>query len=61
METAARVTPDGDRLLFLLNHGAAPARLRVHAPATDLLTGRPLDRGEALTLDPLGVVVLRLQ
>ncbi|MEH0514946.1 beta-galactosidase [Streptomyces sp. B21-106] len=61
VETATRVTPDGARLLFLLNHGAEPARLTAHAAATDLLTGKRHDRGEALVLDPRGVAVLRLQ
>ncbi|MGW1267483.1 beta-galactosidase [Streptomyces sp. NPDC002491] len=61
VETATRVTPDGARLLFLLNHGAEHARLTAHAAATDLLTGKSHDRGETLVLDPRGVAVLRLQ
>ncbi|MGC0328952.1 beta-galactosidase [Streptomyces sp. SAI-170] len=60
VETATRVTPDGTRLLFLLNHTPHPARLTAHAPATDLLTGKHVERDEPLTLDPLGVAVLRL-
>lgn len=60
VETATRVAPDGTRLLFLLNHAAEPARLTAHTTATDLLTGKRSERGEPLTLDPLGVAVLRL-
>ncbi|MFD7940474.1 beta-galactosidase [Streptomyces sp. NPDC059755] len=61
VETATRVTPDGARLLFLLNHAAEPDSLPAHTAATDLLTGKRLEQGEVLTLDPLGVAVLRLQ
>ncbi|MEU9364251.1 beta-galactosidase [Streptomyces avermitilis] len=61
VETATRVAPDGTRLLFLLNHASEPARLTAHATATDLLTGKRSERSEPLTLDPLGVAVLRLQ
>ncbi|WP_432135928.1 MULTISPECIES: Beta-galactosidase C-terminal domain [unclassified Streptomyces] len=61
METATRVTPDGDRLLFLLDHTTRPAALTAHAAAGDLLTGKRVDQGDPLDLDPLGVSVLRLQ
>ncbi|WP_333737165.1 beta-galactosidase [Streptomyces sp. IBSBF 2806] len=61
VETATRVAPDGVRLLFLLNHGSASIDVAVHASARDLLTGKRLDQGDALTLEPLGVVVLVLQ
>ncbi|GDY61155.1 Beta-galactosidase C-terminal domain [Streptomyces avermitilis] len=61
VETATRVAPDGTRLLFLLNHAPEPARLTAHATATDLLTGKRSERSEPLTLDPLGVAVLRLR
>jgi beta-galactosidase len=61
VESATRVTPDGARLLLLLDHGAEHARLTHHAAATDLLTGKRHDRGEALVPDPRGVAVLRLQ
>ncbi|MGW2519019.1 beta-galactosidase [Streptomyces sp. NPDC001617] len=60
-ETAHRVAPDGTRLLFLLNHAQEPAHLTAHAPATDLLTGKQIEAQDPLTLDPLGVAVLRLQ
>ncbi|GAA2768392.1 beta-galactosidase [Streptomyces paradoxus] len=59
VETATRVAPDGTRLLFLLNHASEPARLTAHATATDLLTGKRLDQGEPLVLDPLGVAILQ--
>ncbi|MEH0547664.1 beta-galactosidase [Streptomyces sp. B21-105] len=61
VETAHRVTPDGARLVFLLNHGAEPIRLTAHAAATDLLTGKRHDQGAEIVLDSRGVAVLRLQ
>jgi len=61
LETAARVAPDGTRLLFLLNHSPQPAGLTAHTTATDLLTGKKVQAGAPLTLDPLGVAVLRAQ
>lgn len=60
LETAARVAPDGTRLLFLLNHSTEPARPTARDTVTDLLTGKRTERGEPLGLDPLGVAVLRL-
>ncbi|MEU4484747.1 beta-galactosidase [Streptomyces purpurascens] len=59
VETATRVAPDGTRLLFLLNHAPEPAHLTAHATATDLLTGKRVDQGEPLVLDPLGVAILQ--
>ena len=61
VETAHRVAPDGTRLLFLLNHAQEPAQLTAHATATDLLTGKQIEARDPLTLDPLGVAVLRVQ
>ncbi|MFI2432710.1 beta-galactosidase [Streptomyces sp. NPDC018693] len=61
VETATRVTPDGTRLLFLLNHSTEPARLTAHTTATDLLTGKRAEKGDPLHLGPLGVALLRLQ
>ncbi|MEV8432900.1 beta-galactosidase [Streptomyces chartreusis] len=61
VETATRVAPDGTRLLFLLNHAPEPAHLTAHATGTDLLTGKRVEKGEQLTLDPLGTLVLRIQ
>ncbi|MFE1941999.1 beta-galactosidase [Streptomyces massasporeus] len=59
VETATRVAPDGTRLLFLLNHSPEPARLTAHTTATDLLTGKRVDQGEPLVLDPFGVAILQ--
>ncbi|MEY9485511.1 hypothetical protein RKD26_001305 [Streptomyces calvus] len=60
-ETAGRVTPNGTRLLFLLDHTTAPDRPTAHATVTDLLTGRRTGQGAPLTPDPLGVAVPRIQ
>lgn len=59
VETATRVAPDGTRLLFLLNHAPETAHLTAHATVTDLLTGKRIEQGGPLSLDPLGVAVLR--
>ncbi|MFJ4282102.1 beta-galactosidase [Streptomyces massasporeus] len=59
VETATRVAPDGTRLLFVLNHSPQPARLTARATATDLLTGKRVDQGEPLVLDPWGVAILQ--
>ncbi|MFH9003255.1 beta-galactosidase [Streptomyces afghaniensis] len=59
VETATRVTPDGTRLLFLLNHAPEPAHLTAHTTATDLLTGKRVEQGGPLVLDPLGVAILQ--
>ncbi|MEU6470260.1 beta-galactosidase [Streptomyces massasporeus] len=59
VETATRVAPDGTRLLFLLNHSPEPAHLTAHTAATDLLTGKRVDQGEPLVLDPCGVAILQ--
>lgn len=61
VETATRIAPDGTRLLFLLNHTPEPAHLTAHTTATDLLTGKRTEKGEPLTLDPLGTAILRIQ
>ncbi|MEV5608578.1 beta-galactosidase [Streptomyces sp. NPDC052225] len=61
VETATRVTPDGTRLFFLLNHATRPAELTAHEAATDLLTGKHVERGGPLALGPLGAAVLRLE
>ncbi|MFJ2929721.1 beta-galactosidase [Streptomyces massasporeus] len=59
VETATRVAPDGTRLLFLLNHSPEQAHLTAHTTATDLLTGKRVDQGEPLVLDPFGVAILQ--
>jgi beta-galactosidase len=61
LETATRVAPDGTRLVFLLNHTPEAAHMTAHATATDLLTGKRVEQGEPLTLDPLGTAILRIQ
>ncbi|MEU5319157.1 beta-galactosidase [Streptomyces sp. NPDC021056] len=61
VETATRIAPDGTRLFFLLNHIPEPARLTAHTTATDLLTGKRIEKGEPLTLDPLGTAILRIR
>jgi beta-galactosidase len=61
LETATRVAPDGTRLFFLLNHTPEAAQVTAHATAIDLLTGKRVERGEPLTLDPLGTAILRNQ
>jgi beta-galactosidase len=61
VETATRIAPDGIRLLFLLNHAPEPAHLVAHATATDLLTGKRVEEGQSLTLEPLGTAILRTQ
>ncbi|WP_374103080.1 beta-galactosidase trimerization domain-containing protein [Streptomyces sp. B93] len=58
VETATRIAADGTPLLFLLNHAPAPASLTAAGTAVDLLTGKRLERGGPLTLDPYGVAVL---
>lgn len=59
LETAARVAPDGTRLLFLLNHGDQPVTAPAGVGGTDLLTGDTFAAGEPITLDGHGVRVLR--
>lgn len=57
VEVAERRT--GDRaFLFLLNHGDGEAALRLDRRGTDLLTGRVLDAGDELILEPAGVAVV---
>jgi beta-galactosidase len=50
---------DGVRTAFLLHHGGKPVDVAAHAAGTDLLTGRRVERGEALRLEPTDVLVLR--
>ncbi|MFC4070605.1 beta-galactosidase [Actinoplanes subglobosus] len=52
VETAVRVTPDGDRLLFVLNHGTVPVDLPAACAGPDLISGHPVR-----TLGPNGVAV----
>jgi beta-galactosidase len=59
VETAARVAPDGTRLLFVLNHRAEPVELTARTGGVDLLSGDEVEAGDALRLDPYGVMVIR--
>ncbi len=55
LETARRVTADGTRLVFLLNHGREPVDFPAHCDGLDLLTGKRIARGQNLRLRPTGV------
>ncbi|NUT35403.1 MAG: beta-galactosidase [Hamadaea sp.] len=59
VETASRVTPDGTRLLFVLNHRAEAVALTAAVSGEDLLTGVRVEPGAPLHLDAYGVVILR--
>ncbi|GIG26724.1 beta-galactosidase [Cellulomonas denverensis] len=59
LELATRITPRGDRIDLVLHHGTAPVTVAAHADGVDLLTDRRWTRGEAVTLAPADVVVLR--
>lgn len=59
LETAERVTPDGTRLLFLLNHRAAALEVDAQHSGVDLLTGTSIEKGDRIRLEPHGVIVLR--
>jgi beta-galactosidase len=59
LETAVRVAPDGTRLLFLLNHRAEPVEVAACTGGVDLLTGERIERGQPVTLDRYGVMLLR--
>jgi beta-galactosidase len=50
---------DGHQVRYLMNYSAKPATLRYsHASGTDLLTGRPVARGQSLELKPWGVAIV---
>ncbi|MFI0895635.1 beta-galactosidase [Streptomyces sp. NPDC020983] len=59
LETAARIAPDGTRLLFLLNHSDQPVTAPAGVGGTDLLTGDTFAAGAQVPLDGHGVRVLR--
>ncbi|HEX6686529.1 MAG TPA: beta-galactosidase [Candidatus Limnocylindrales bacterium] len=59
LEVANRVTPSGERILFLLNHGDAPVTVAARHAGTDLLTGVQVQPGTPLTLAPCDVMVLQ--
>ena len=50
---------DGHRVRYLLNYSARPQRMTyANADGTELLSGRPVRRGEALELKPWGVAIV---
>ncbi|NES13824.1 MULTISPECIES: beta-galactosidase [Micromonospora] len=59
LESGVRVTPDGVRLRFLLNHRAEPVEVAAAAGGVDLLTGDRVEGGQPIRLDPYGVMVVR--
>jgi len=59
VERAVRVTPDGARLVFLLNHQATPVELTACCSGVDLLTGDRVIAGEPVSLPGRGVRVIR--
>ncbi|MFE7406924.1 beta-galactosidase [Isoptericola sp. NPDC057559] len=59
VELAVRAGADGARTAFVLNHAVAAVDVAAHASGTDLLTGRRVEAGETLHLEPTDVVVLR--
>lgn len=59
LETTVRVTGDGTRLLFLLNHNAEAVEVTACASGVDLLTGARVESGRPIRIGPRGVVVLR--
>ena len=59
VETAVRISPDGDRLVFILNHRSEPVEVAACADGVDLLTGTSVNRGEPLCVQARGVVVVQ--
>ena len=59
VEAALRVTPDGARLLFLLNHNAEPVEVAAPTGGLDLLSGARVACGRRTRLEPYGVMVVR--
>ena len=58
LETAVRVTPDGRRIRFLLNHRASPVTVTLHCGGTGLLTDDKLPTGSTVDLPPYAILVL---
>jgi beta-galactosidase len=58
VEVAERVSPDGTRHLFVLNHGEART-VECPVDGTNLLDGRALRAGDAVDLPPAAVLVIR--
>ncbi|WP_426592559.1 beta-galactosidase [Cellulomonas sp. McL0617] len=59
LEITERVSPTGERIQFVLNHGTTPATVSSQVAGTDALTGLVVRRGDLLTLAPAQVLVLR--
>lgn len=59
LETALRVTPDGVRVLFLLNHRAEAVDVTAEHGGTDLLTGLRVAAGDLMKIEAGGVLLLR--
>jgi len=59
LETATRVTPDGTRILFLLNHDSVPVGVTAAVDGTELLSGDRISRGAPLTVGARDVLVVR--
>ena len=61
LEATERVTPDGARVLFLLNHRDEAVEVTAEVGGLDLLTGARVERGATLRLAARDVLVLRVQ
>jgi beta-galactosidase len=59
LETTTRITPAGDRLVFLLNHADAAAGPTAVHTGVDLLTGARVAAGHPLTVPAREVMVIR--
>ncbi|HEX3647025.1 MAG TPA: beta-galactosidase [Pseudonocardiaceae bacterium] len=60
LETAERVTSDGVRVLFLLNHRDDVVEVTAEHDVLDLLSGTRVEQGAPLRLPPHGALVLRI-
>ncbi|NUR32227.1 MAG: beta-galactosidase, partial [Catenulispora sp.] len=58
LETAVRVTPSGERILFLLNHRGEALEVTAERDGTEVLTGRRVRAGEPVKVDARGVMLL---
>jgi beta-galactosidase len=61
VEAVERVGTDGARHLFVLHHGSVTHTVPSPVDGTDLLSGRVLNAGDDLVLDPTAVLVIRCQ
>ncbi len=59
LETATRVTPDGTRVLFLLNHRADPVEVPACVDGVELLCGDRVTEGTPISLPARGVMLVR--